>query len=168
MKALSLLQPWASLVAVIEKRWETRSWSTPFRGEVAIHASKGYGAGGKSGFHDLCLEEPFKTVLKTNKALHPPGATTLLHVAIGLPLGAVVAVARITRVLRSEEWVHSFERAQIETAPHEKDFGGYEARRYAWELTEVRQLRSPVPCKGALGLWEVPAEVEAAILEQLT
>lgn len=40
MKALSLTQPWASLVAIGAKRIETRSWSTSYRGLVAIHASK--------------------------------------------------------------------------------------------------------------------------------
>lgn len=39
MKALSLWQPWASLVALGEKRIETREWSTRYRGELAIHAT---------------------------------------------------------------------------------------------------------------------------------
>lgn len=42
MKALSLTQPWATLVAIGAKKIETRSWSTSYRGPVAIHASKGY------------------------------------------------------------------------------------------------------------------------------
>ena len=40
MKALTLHQPWATLVAVGEKRIETRSWSTDYRGPLAIHAGK--------------------------------------------------------------------------------------------------------------------------------
>lgn len=39
MKALTLTQPWASLVALGEKRIETRSWGTSYRGELAIHAA---------------------------------------------------------------------------------------------------------------------------------
>lgn len=42
MKALSLTQPWASAIALGRKHWETRSWPTSFRGEVCIHASKGF------------------------------------------------------------------------------------------------------------------------------
>ena len=42
MKALTLTQPWASLVAIGAKRIETRSWSTPYRGLLAIHAAKGF------------------------------------------------------------------------------------------------------------------------------
>ena len=44
MKALTLTQPWASLVACGAKTIETRSWRTPYRGPVAIHAAKGFPA----------------------------------------------------------------------------------------------------------------------------
>ncbi len=40
MKAISILQPWASLVALGHKKIETRSWNTKYRGELLIHASK--------------------------------------------------------------------------------------------------------------------------------
>lgn len=40
MKAISLWQPWASLIAHGVKTIETRSWSTPYRGPLAIHAAK--------------------------------------------------------------------------------------------------------------------------------
>lgn len=40
IKAISLHQPWASLVAMGIKGVETRSWTTRYRGPLAIHASK--------------------------------------------------------------------------------------------------------------------------------
>lgn len=39
MKALTLRQPWASLVALGVKTIETRGWSTSYRGPLAIHAA---------------------------------------------------------------------------------------------------------------------------------
>lgn len=39
MKALSLKQPWAELVANGKKKIEIRKWGTKFRGEFLIHAS---------------------------------------------------------------------------------------------------------------------------------
>jgi activating signal cointegrator 1 len=42
MKALSLTQPWATLVAIGAKCIETRTWHTFYTGTVAIHASKGF------------------------------------------------------------------------------------------------------------------------------
>ena len=40
MKALSLQQPWAELIASGRKTIETRTWNTKFKGEFYIHASK--------------------------------------------------------------------------------------------------------------------------------
>lgn len=40
MKAISLWQPWASAISLGAKRIETRSWSTSYRGPIAIHAAK--------------------------------------------------------------------------------------------------------------------------------
>jgi activating signal cointegrator 1 len=40
MKALSLWQPWASLIADGTKKIETRSWPLNHRGPLAIHATK--------------------------------------------------------------------------------------------------------------------------------
>jgi len=40
MKALTLYQPWASLIRDRRKPIETRSWYTKYRGELAIHAGK--------------------------------------------------------------------------------------------------------------------------------
>lgn len=40
MKALSLWQPWASLILDDRKTIETRSWEMLYRGPLAIHAAK--------------------------------------------------------------------------------------------------------------------------------
>jgi activating signal cointegrator 1 len=40
VKAISLWQPWATLIALGEKKFETRSWLTNYRGQIAIHAAK--------------------------------------------------------------------------------------------------------------------------------
>lgn len=40
MKALSVRQPWANLIASGEKTIETRTWATPHRGELLIVSSR--------------------------------------------------------------------------------------------------------------------------------
>lgn len=40
MKALALIQPWASLWLSERKIHETRAWCSPYRGWVAVHATK--------------------------------------------------------------------------------------------------------------------------------
>lgn len=59
MKALSLTQPWATLVAIGAKRLETRSWSTTYRGPLAIHAAKRF----PRNCQELVLHEPFASAL---------------------------------------------------------------------------------------------------------
>jgi hypothetical protein len=38
MRALSILQPWATLLLSGAKHYETRSWKTDYRGPLLIHA----------------------------------------------------------------------------------------------------------------------------------
>ncbi len=40
MKAITIWQPWASLIACGAKKFETRSWATNYRGPIAIHVAK--------------------------------------------------------------------------------------------------------------------------------
>ncbi len=144
MKALSLTQPWATLVAIGAKQYETRGWRTHFRGQIAIHASKGF----PKVAREICEHEPFCSALG---AIH-------MHVD-SLPLGCIVAVATVsicepTRYVR--ERISSQERA----------FGNYDDGRFAIKLRDIISVL-PIPAKGALSFWEVPPDIEALIMEQL-
>lgn len=147
MKALTLTQPWASLVAAGEKTVETRSWGTPHRGPVAIHAAKGLGpVGGKSGLRDLVQTEPFLSALR--RAGY--GGLALLSPAEALPLGEIIAVASLEAVVRTDD------HAIIGLTEQELAFGNFGPGRYAWILRAVTPLDEHVPCRGALGLWNTP------------
>lgn len=143
MKALTLTQPWATLVALGAKTFETRSWSTAYRGPLAIHAAKGFsGIGGKRGFLEICAHEPFARVLEEAR-LAPAD----------LPLGAVVATAKLTQSAPTrsvQEYLRGAERFD------ELAFGDYSDGRYAFELVYIRALPTPVTATGALGLWDLP------------
>ena len=41
MKALTIKEPWASLIIEGYKKYELRSWKTNYRGKILIHAGKG-------------------------------------------------------------------------------------------------------------------------------
>lgn len=138
MKTLSLTQPFATLVALGEKHVETRSWPTPFRGPIAIHAAKRFPTAERA----LARTHPaFTSVL---------AAHGLLRVS-ALPLGAVVAVAELAHVLptgpRGRFWLDDL-------SAQERAFGNYALGRYAWFLANVRALREPIPAQGHLGLWD--------------
>jgi hypothetical protein len=150
MKTLTITQPWATLVAIGAKRIETRSWSTSYRGQLAIHAAKGF----PKWAQETCREEPFHGALRMAQIFCP-----------ALPLGAVVAVCRLVSCLPTRELQ---ENRTIQMDPdagcddfhltdHERAFGDYAPGRWAWLLADVR-LITPVDARGALGLWNWEAE----------
>jgi activating signal cointegrator 1 len=164
LKALTLTQPWATLIAIGAKRIETRSWSTDYHGQIAIHAAKGLGpVGGKRGLADQCTMAAFADALRGGG--YALGAETYLTDK-PLPLGAIVAIAVLDRVRRIDMKLRAEVMAQTIT-PNEIEFGSYESGRYAWFLESVLPLKEPIPCSGALSLWDVPAEVHNRILSQL-
>ena len=54
MKALSVKQPWAGMIASGMKTIETRTWPTPYRGDLLIVSSKRPAGIGPSGV-SLCI-----------------------------------------------------------------------------------------------------------------
>lgn len=181
MKALSLTQPWASLVAIGEKRIETRSWATRYRGPVAIHAAKSF----PGAAQHWCFAEPFRSALLRHPDDLPHyGAHPYTMRVTGLALGAVLAVAELTAVHRipvNPQWFARFDATPSASAQShylasypvmlpplrdrvERAFGDYTPGRFAWVLTDVHLLKQPIPCKGALGLWELPADVADAVV----
>jgi activating signal cointegrator 1 len=152
MKALSLNQPWATLVALGEKKIETRSWKPSRFGTIAIHASKGFPKRAKA----ICGENYFLEAFRR-----------LDFSPDNLPLGAIIGTVEVVGYLQSEVFrfeheLHEmlFEPYGIEFTEKEKAFGDYSANRYGWILKNPRMLAKPVPCKGALSLWEVPRNIE--------
>jgi len=83
VKALSLRQPWAYLVANGIKSIENRKWKTKFRGLALIHASKGY--------------DEWKPEYEVNYGVKLPCPIA------DLPRGGIVGVMTITDCVHLEE-----------------------------------------------------------------
>ena len=149
MKALTILQPYASLVAEQLKTIETRSWATKYRGPLAIHTGKSFYNGG------------------INPSKH--GITLPLH---SMHLGYVIAIVdlvdcvkisgKVTIKLCGEDQLAFAvldNGAKIEG--NELAFGDYTYGRYAWILANVRRIE-PVSAKGMQRIWEWEGEVKYA------
>jgi hypothetical protein len=145
LKALSLWQAWATLVALGDKRYETRSWSTKYRGPVLIHASK-YGK-------ELtwCFANP-----AYRSALTRAGYTNPLQ----LPLGMALCVVDLVDVIRTEQVQHLI-------SEQERAFGNYADQRFAWKFENLRAFDEQIPMRGAQGLFNVEASYLPAIKAQL-
>lgn len=180
MKALSLTQPWATLVAIGAKHIETRSWSSSFRGRIAIHASKGF----PKHARDFCQTNVVSNACvkhqghwSTISCLSEAGVARQneIYRSYGRdemwPLGAIVAVAEITGCFQTPSegsaWIERYGGFRLPPPEPERSFGDYSPNRFAWRFGNIRQLTTPIPCKGALGLWNVPADVVEQINAQV-
>lgn len=132
MKALTLTQPWATLVAIGAKQTETRSWSTRYRGPLAIHAAKGWTA----DVVHVAFSEPYRQVLCD-------AGYSLFSL---LPRGVIVATCTLVDCVPTSRFQgNDF----LDSA-----FGDFSAGRFAWILKDIKAFPRPIIAKGALGLWE--------------
>lgn len=172
MKALTLTQPWATLVAIGAKRIETRSWATSYRGPLAIHAAKGFGKGGERGHKALCGTEPFCSVLNAACKAHydaldkSDGVLRAMAEHPFMPMGAIVATCELLDCVETwprwatitpwltASWNETTYHVPPGQGSYEAAFGDYTPGRFAWLLGNVQALETPIPAKGALGLWE--------------
>lgn len=138
MKCLSLIQPWATLVVLGAKRFETRCWQTRYRGPLAIHASRTFPETARA----LCLTAPFRSVLR--RAGYRQSAD--------LPRGAVIGTVELVDCLPAPEVLHSLAADALDRA-----FGDYGAGNWAWRLTGAAGRAVPIPVVGRLGLFDVAA-----------
>jgi activating signal cointegrator 1 len=129
MKALSLLQPYASLIALGLKEFETRSWYTPYRGPLAIHASKRW-TREEIAITDY-LGRYFDQVF--SKLSYP------------MPLGAVLCICNLLDCYRTPM-------SGLSTLEYAA--GNFASGRYAWKLELVKIFPAPISARGALGLWD--------------
>lgn len=133
MMCISLWQPWASAIALGIKSYETRSWTTSYRGLLAIHAAQTDSPQGR---------QFYQTEMTLGRL--PKG---------GLPVGSIICVVDLVDIITTME-------AELLLSPIEKLYGDYRIGRYAWKLTNVRVLAKPIPYRGRQRLYEVKLKLD--------
>ena len=144
LRALSVQHPWAAAIAYGTKRAENRTWAAPrwaIGQTIAIHASKK---------PDIAARPPAGESWPVDRKMH---------------LGAVIAVAELAGCHHSDDCML---RTVTIASPGRPSCSVWAVSgQYHWLLTDVRPLAEPVPCRGALGLWRLPEDVEETVREQL-
>lgn len=169
MRAISLWQPWASLMANGSKKDETRNGLTKVRGEVAICASLKW----TMQLKNLACSEPFLSALARSTPEEMKGSewSAAGDIITNTPLGCVVAVGELYDSIHTEEWMRRYIFDATETTNAEKErerrFGNYSPGRGVWRFRNMRKLATPVLCKGAQQWFFLPPAVEAAVRAQL-
>src|SRR5574343_1550480 len=140
MKAITLWNPWALLMAMGEKRIETRSWPTNYRGELAIHCAKNSPDWArKLSVSDPAFIATFKDYFDNEDDLLFTLDKMAGHVVCTVNLIDCVSVQRVDFV--KEEVC-------------ERKFGDYSPGRYAWITRDVKRIY-PIQTRGAQGLWDL-------------
>ncbi len=141
MKAITLWQPWATLIALGIKEFETRSWDAQYRGPLAIHAAKR-----KLDFQSELLLSELKS-----RGFDLPEIDEL-------PFGAIVCTCDLIDCFNMPAVNRNFIREFLKHEPIknweiEQLVGGWGEGRYAWRLANVIPLPEPAYVKGSQGFW---------------
>lgn len=146
MKTISLIQPWASFMALGLKHIETRSWTTKYRGELLIHASKKIVPFHKilnymtSGQRFMIMKNIWESYQDYNL----------------MPTGMIIAktiLIDIQKIVKSNIYWAQLENGYMVDLT-EWHLGDYAPGRFAWITKDTIELEAPIPAKGKLGLWE--------------
>lgn len=182
MRAITIRQPWASLIAegvkTIETRVKPHPWRSAIGETIAIHAGVSVEAHWiKKGGYRGC---------------NGCGDRFWDHLTPPLPLGAVVATCTVADVIQCTKYGTLGASQHITEFPDEgplqhqqgglwiightnlthgrptrvedqKPFGDFTPGRYALLLDDVRKC-VPFPCRGYQGLWTVPESVASNLV----
>jgi hypothetical protein len=138
MRAISLWQPWASLLIANPriKIYETRSWETMCRGPVIIHAAKK---------NDREIAEIMLSMqgLFAKFGINP----------LSLPFGSLIGVVDLTACRRMTE-------TNVRSVTDlERQCGDWAEGRFAWRCDNPVAFDKPIPFRGAQGFFNVPQSI---------
>lgn len=151
LKALTIWQPHATLLAIGAREIETRSWGPGgYRGPLLIHAASRWDL----TIADTCgqaqrLMRRHDFVAKTDRQ------NDLANTSYRDTLGMALAVCRIKAVLPCEE------SRKPRWGVYDQTFGGFGRGRCGWLLEDVVALPLGIRLTGKQSWWDVlPADVE--------
>ena len=153
MRAITVYQPWATLLATGAKKFETRSRKLNYRGPIAIHAAAKPARTALRGIKDE-LGFDTKDLAKFFEALQE----SIQCDPDELPHGAIVAVAELVDchfiyASGGSRYIYRPQRVTNYIMGNEWLFGDWHPRRYALEFANMTMLPEPIPAKGNQGLW---------------
>lgn len=175
MKAITIYQPWASLVIAGAKPYEFRGWNPRHRGpsyaeligqRIGIHASARLI--GRTEIIDLMsrLDDPDEAPAT---CLHPALAMPVLEAALamtmpgadgslGLPLSAILGTAILGEPRNGIDIAEEF------GVPRANDSDRDAHANWGWPMLEIERFDTPIPARGFQGFWNWQEAHDAAAM----
>lgn len=146
MNALTVRQPYATLIMIGAKPFEFRSWRLNYRGPLAIHA-----AAALDPYHAEQWKQSSHVLSKAGYA----------HIR-DLPLGAVLGVANLVDCVPCSELDQRGDSTLRlgKRSAGTRHCGDYDPTDNALVLENPRLLPVPFHASGKLGIWRLPPEIE--------
>lgn len=138
MKAISVRQPWASLIVLGYKEYETRSWRTSVRGKIAIHSSSSQHVA-----KQLCKFKPYSTLLGQHSC----------NSYEDLVYGHIIGTVFLDEVIECDDG-----NLLSVLSSQELSLGNFGHGRLAWKLSSPTPIK-PFPFKGKLAFFDVSDEL---------
>lgn len=154
-------------IAHFGKDIENRTWEPPRHlvgSWLAIHA--GAHIGGRKGETALLeglsdLRELAENIEDERGGNRVGGGLPYYSELVGeITKSAIVAVAKVAGSIHGEA-------AGWYIGPETLDASGKVVKNYGWQLANIIALPTPVPCKGAQGLWPLPPDVLGQVRRQI-
>ena len=157
MKALTIWQPWASLVMIGAKPYEFRRWDYRTR-EKALEGQRIVIHAGSRPIRPIEVEDIIRRMSDRISSLRASIAMPLLERlrAAHKARGVVEMSAGLgTAILGTPKLVSA-----LFSSPADSD--RIDHHMYAWPLTEIEPFKAPIPCRGMQGFWTWPIKAKEA------
>ena len=132
MKAITIQQPFASLIIAGIKTLETRSWPTLHRGPLAIHVGR-------------ASTLPEEIVLAGYRLLKAIGITTADAIMLS---GKIIGQVTVTDCLHANLADHLI-------TNDDSRVGIFTHDNFVWVLRKPIEYETPTAHKGKLGIWDI-------------
>jgi ASCH domain. len=156
MKALTIWQPWASLIIAGAKPYEFRGWRAPrsiIGQRIVIHAAaKKLDRLETDTIMQVLHHRERWPISAGETCLKPEIAIPILQSALRgqLPFAAGIGTAIVGEPRLGPEIAEEF------GVPRANDSDRDEHANWGWPMLDIEPWADPIPCKGAQGLWNWP------------
>ena len=140
MKAITIWQPYATLIVIGAKRFETRGWGTDYRGPLIIHAAKRWDDERNldcARVSEVLRESTFR-LMDLSEEQH-----RLFYQPFSETLGKAVGVVQLAGCDPMQDGGNRIE----------NEFGHFGPGRYGWDCSRPVAFEDPIHHVGKQGLW---------------
>ena len=151
MKAITIWQPYATLIVLGLKQFETRHWETNYRGPLVIHPAKKWDEGRAYDCRRVAELLGDESTFSPESLSHEQ--MKLFYTPTGETLGKALGVVDLTDCRQMDEGGSHFE----------NEVGSFGEGRFGWKCERPRIFETPIAAQGKQGLWTPDARLEQLV-----